>query len=186
MAVIQASPTARWRHDVGGWTECFCLPLAPFAGLFAAASPCGFATWLVGTVAHAAAEDAAGRHGARVLVLPTLPFGPTPGAPRLRQRVHRSSSPRARDGRRARVVLTRGPGVSPAGGLARLRWPRPCARPLPTSVRGLRTGHVLFCPSCRTTPSGAVSAIPPTRADTPMPSPPRWRRTCSRTWCAAR
>src|SRR5688572_2118668 len=40
--------------------------------------PVGFDTWFAEAVAIAAAEAAVQEHGAPVLVLPTLPFGPTP------------------------------------------------------------------------------------------------------------
>jgi creatinine amidohydrolase len=39
--------------------------------------PVSFDTWLATAVAHGAAEQAAHRYGVDVLVLPTLPFGPT-------------------------------------------------------------------------------------------------------------
>ena len=40
--------------------------------------PVDFDTWMVSSVAEAAASRARDRHGARILVLPALPFGPTP------------------------------------------------------------------------------------------------------------
>lgn len=40
--------------------------------------PVGFDTWLAETVATAAAEEAQKEYALRVLVLPSLPFGPTP------------------------------------------------------------------------------------------------------------
>lgn len=40
--------------------------------------PVDFDTWMVSEVAEAAARRAHDQHGARVLVLPALPFGPTP------------------------------------------------------------------------------------------------------------
>jgi len=40
--------------------------------------PVSFDSWLVETIARAAADEAARSYGTCVLVLPTLPFGPTP------------------------------------------------------------------------------------------------------------
>lgn len=40
--------------------------------------PVSFDSWLVETIATAAAEEATREYGVNVLVLPTLPFGPTP------------------------------------------------------------------------------------------------------------
>lgn len=67
-------------REIGHLAEQGCLALVPTGCTEQQGPhlPVGFDTWLVRTIARAAAEEAASRYHVCVLVLPTLPFGPTP------------------------------------------------------------------------------------------------------------
>ena len=146
--------------------------------------PVWFDSWLVETIACAAAEEATRAYGICVLVLPMLPFGPTPDhrgfgggyidIPRdLHEAIVGHVLRSLVDQGFRRMVIWRGCGGQIYG------------RPSTSSTSNAQVERTPSCRICRTTQFGAASAIRQIPAVMLTHSPLRWRCTCGPRWYAA-